>query len=61
MLGNRGEGRQGALVAIALLVIALVVVLILWMRDRQSQDAELNVDIGSIPAWTAPGTQVPAA
>lgn len=33
---------------IGLLVLALVVVLLLWMNDRASQDAELNIDVG----WT---------
>lgn len=42
---------------IGLLVVALAVVLILWFNDRESQDAELDVDIG----WTdAPAVTVPA-
>jgi len=32
---------------IGLLVVALVVVLVLWMNDRGSQDAELNIEVGS--------------
>lgn len=41
---------------VGLLVVALVVVLILWMNDRESQDASLDVDIGWIdaPALTVP-------
>ncbi len=31
---------------VGLLVVALVVVLILWMNDRESQDASLDVNIG---------------
>lgn len=47
MLGNaRGAMNQGSLIAVALLVIALIVVALLWMNDRESQDAELNIDIG---------------
>lgn len=33
---------------VGLLVVALAVVLILWMNDRDSQDANLDIDIG----WT---------
>lgn len=33
---------------VGLLVVAIVVVLILWMNDRDSQDANLDIDIG----WT---------
>lgn len=54
MFGTRGEGRQGGLVAIVILVIALIVVLFLWMRDRDSQDAEIHMDIGALPTWVAP-------
>ena len=32
-------------VIIGLLVLALVVVLLLWMNDRQSQDARLDIDV----------------
>lgn len=35
---------------VGLLVVALVVVLILWMNDRESQDASLDVDIGQVDA-----------
>ena len=35
---------------VGLLVVALVVVLIMWMNDRESQDASLDVDIGWIDA-----------
>lgn len=31
---------------VGLLVVALAVVLILWMNDRESQDASLDIDIG---------------
>lgn len=30
---------------VGLLVVALVVVLIMWMNDRESQDASLDIDI----------------
>lgn len=33
---------------VGLLVAALVVVFLLWMNDRESQDANLDIDIG----WT---------
>lgn len=35
---------------VGLLVVALVVVLILWMNDRDSQDASLDVNIGWVDA-----------
>lgn len=35
---------------VGLLVVALVVVFLLWMNDRESQDAELDVDVGWIDA-----------
>lgn len=35
---------------VGLLVVALVVVLILWMNDRESQDASLEIDIGWVDA-----------
>lgn len=42
---------------IGLLVVALAVVLLLWMNDRESQDAELNIEVG----WQdAPVSTVPA-
>lgn len=54
MWGESGKTRQGALVAIALLVVALVVVMFLWMRDRELQDAELEIDIGAVPVLAEP-------
>lgn len=39
---------------IGLLVLALIVVLLMWMRDRESQDASLDVDIGAIDAVVLP-------
>lgn len=51
---QRGEGTSGALVAIALLVIAIVAVVLLWMNDRSSQDASLEVNVGIEAAPTAP-------
>jgi len=35
---------------VGLLVVALVVVLIIWMNDRESQDASLDIDIGRVDA-----------
>ncbi|MGH7539661.1 MAG: hypothetical protein ACRELC_01560 [Gemmatimonadota bacterium] len=37
--------RNGVIVAV--LVVALLVVLFLWQRDRESQDVNLDVDIGA--------------
>lgn len=51
---QRGEGTSGALVAIALLVIALIAVVFLWMNDRSSQDASLEVDVGARPSQVSP-------
>ncbi len=31
---------------VGLLVVALAVILILWMNDRESQDANLDINIG---------------
>lgn len=41
----RGEGQQGALVAIVLLILALFAVFYLWQRDGAADDAELEIDI----------------
>jgi len=35
---------------VGLLVVVVVVVLIMWMNDRESQDASLDVDIGWVDA-----------
>jgi hypothetical protein len=48
-LDERGEGNQGALIAIVLLIIALLAVFFAWQRDSESVDPELDVDIGSVP------------
>jgi len=42
---TRGEGNQGALVAIVLLVLALFAVFFLWQRDDAADDVDLEVDI----------------
>lgn len=52
-LDMRGEGSRGAMVAIVLLVIALLVVVFAWQRDADAVDPELDVDIGSAPAAVA--------
>lgn len=46
--GRLDVNRNALLVG--LLVVALVVVLILWMNDRESQDASLDVNIGWVDA-----------
>ena len=33
---------------IVVLVAALVTVLVLWQRDRESQDVRLDVDVGAV-------------
>lgn len=43
MPNQNGSVSKGGLL-VAILVIALIVVLILWQRDRESQD--VNIDIG---------------
>lgn len=44
-------GRSNATaVIIAILVVALIVVLVLWQRDRESKDLEIDVG-GAVPAW----------
>jgi hypothetical protein len=35
---------------VGLLVVALIVVLVMWMNDRESQDASLDIDIGWVDA-----------
>jgi hypothetical protein len=59
--GAGGEGSQGALVAITLLIIALLLVFFLWMNDRRSQDADLEIDIGQAPDTVQLSTIVVAA
>lgn len=44
-----GRSNTTALV-VAILVVALIVVLVLWQRDRESKD--VKIDIGAAaPAW----------
>lgn len=45
MLGNDGASKGALTVIVAILAIAIVVVMFLWMQDRESQDVKL--DIGS--------------
>lgn len=60
---DRGEGNQGALVAIVLLVLALFAVFFLWQRDGRADDADLEVDIGADTSLrpTGPAGWVPLA
>lgn len=45
------SGRSNSLViGIVVLVVALIVVFFLWQRDQES--ADLDIDIGAIPAVT---------
>lgn len=44
-IDSRGEGNQGSLIAIVLLVLALFAVFFLWQRDEGADDAELEIDI----------------
>jgi uncharacterized membrane protein len=40
--------KNRSMVLIGLLVVALIVVFLLWQRDRESQDLNLDVDIGAL-------------
>lgn len=42
---RRPDVNRNALL-VGLLVVALAVVFLLWMNDRESQDASLDIDIG---------------
>lgn len=43
MRDGNGAARGGALWAVVVLAIALVVVVILWQRDRESKDLEIDI------------------
>lgn len=43
MLGNRGATNRMLTTIVAVLAIALVVVMFLWMRDRESKDVRLEI------------------
>lgn len=48
---NEEGGTQKSLLSVVLvLIVALVVVFVLWQRDQDSKD--LNIDIGSVDAGT---------
>ena len=49
-LNESGATSRGSMVAVAILVVALATVVILWMNDRESADASLDIDIGTAPA-----------
>lgn len=53
MLGDRGASNRTLTWLVALLAIALVVVMFLWMQDRESKDVEL--EIGGAPSTVAGG------
>ncbi len=44
MLNERGAANQGTFLIIALLVAALIAVFVLWQRDSESKD--IQIDIG---------------
>lgn len=41
--GQRGAGNQGAVWIAAILGLVLLATIILWMRDRESADADLDI------------------
>lgn len=43
MLGQRGAANRGVTVLVVILAVALVVVMYLWMQDRESQDVQLEI------------------
>lgn len=43
MLGRRGAANRGLTLLIVILAVALVVVMYLWMQDRESQDVQLQI------------------
>lgn len=53
-IDTRGEGQQGALVAIVLLILALFAVFFFWQRDSGADDAELEIDINGGSMVVAP-------
>lgn len=43
--------RRNGVIAGAL-AIALLIVIVLWQRDRESKDVKLDIDIGTV-AWVS--------
>lgn len=51
-MANQGGGSKGLVAVIILLILALIVVFVLWQRDQD--DMELDVDTGSAGEVVAP-------
>ena len=47
-MASEGSTRKGLIGVILLLVVVLVVGFVLWQRDRESKD--VNIDIGMVDA-----------
>lgn len=46
MLAQRGAANRGITFLVVILAAALVVVMYLWMQDRESQDVRLEIGSG---------------
>lgn len=62
MPGDRGESNRTLALIAGILAIAVVVVLVLWMQDRESQDLELRIegDLSSIVTTETPSLETPS-
>lgn len=54
MLGSRGASERTLTTIIAVLAIALVVAVFLWMRDREAKDVELQIGSRDVPVRAVP-------
>ena len=54
MSGQRGASNRGLVVLVAVLAVALVVVMFLWMQDRESQDVRLEIGQDAVASPLVP-------
>jgi hypothetical protein len=47
---NAGGRSNATALVVAILVVALIVVIVLWQRDREAKDVEIDIG-GAVPAW----------
>lgn len=47
--------QKGLIAVVVLLIVALVVVFVLWQRDQQSQDLEIDFNTGEAGTVVEPG------
>lgn len=58
---DEGSSRKGLIGVVLLLIVALVVVFMLWQRDQESQDLEIEIGSGDAETAIEPAPQVARA